>query len=199
MRATQQLDELFRGLGKVYSNREILDVPCEVVEEERATEQVAEGDTVASAMQEGESAPMPEEDAVPMQESETAAIPEGDTSSMKKPAFGADAERESALAPSLRMEMNDDPDEIISHEILLAAARRIREEARGGFFNREFTEENGDQAIEFDINCRLIYSPDESRVTGVIFYRAFATSYDRDGRELTTDFTEEELRGYLIG
>lgn len=191
MRATEQLDELFRGLGKVYSNREIIDAPCQVVEEEPATEQVAERDTAPAAMQEGETAPMPEGDAVSM--------PEGDTSSMKEPAFEADAEQEAALAPSLRMEMNNDPEEIISHEILLAAARRIREESRVGFFNREFTEENGDQAIEFDINCRLIYSPDGSRITGVIFYRAFATSYDQDGRELTTDFTEEELRGYLIG
>lgn len=101
-----------------------------------------------------------------------------------------------SLIPRLSLQMRHDP-KVIPHRVMAVCADHIRTEAdEQGYFDGQFAVEG----VDFEINCRLIFSPfrsDLSAVTGVVFYSAEAYTYDRDGYEIPNDFTVTELTDYL--
>lgn len=108
----------------------------------------------------------------------------------------------SISCPRLQMTISNQPDIIIDGGLLQKVAGRIIGNAdENGYFDQEFDMEFMDDIILFKINCRLFYSPfkaDEGAITGVLFYDAHAKAFSECGQRLTTDFTTQELKDYIL-
>lgn len=101
--------------------------------------------------------------------------------------------------PRLQMSLKRCADVIISADILYKCADHIKENAdEDGYFSGEFTIEDRDEIVDFEIDCQLFYrKEDRQYCTGTLFTYAVAKTYNKRGKLVTNDFTINELITFI--
>lgn len=99
--------------------------------------------------------------------------------------------------PRLQMKMTHDVEIHIPTDVYVRAAYRIKDAiGSNDSFIGEIDVPDEDLYVSFLIDCSVVTSPfasDNNAITGVVLHYASANVWDKNGKELTNDFTKEDL------